>query len=287
MRSASPRRNMKMWRTGCENHTSHLGLHFLCRFICRILLATGCLQLQLLVRLMIAILVPSRKRVEQCKRMIQSVIDTSKSDISIYLGIDDIDEYREVAFLANERVAVHRVQLPDGMPTAHKWNLLAEMALRKDSHKLFMLGSDDIIFSTPLWDRALIDDYSTFKRGPHVYHFQDSRDENGTPHPIVTREYIEAMGYFVPPIFLHWFIDSWTVAIARANDCFTHLKDFLLVHSKPSDFGKADETHTKIRAMGWHDRDKWVNDRCQNLLRTETARLLIRRTVGTEGNWVA
>lgn len=56
---------------------------------------------------MIAILVPSRKRVEQCKRMIQSVIDTSESNISIYLGIDDIDEYREAAFLAGIEGAEH------------------------------------------------------------------------------------------------------------------------------------------------------------------------------------
>lgn len=244
---------------------------------------------------MIAILVPSRKRVERCKRMIQSVIDTSESEIIIYLGIDNIDEYREAAHMGNERVTVSRIQLPDGMPTAHKWNLLAEMAMRHPHKRLFMLGSDDIVFSTPLWDRALIDDYKGFNRGAHVYHFQDSRDADGTPHPIVTREYIEAMGYFVPPIFLHWFVDAWTVAIARANDCFSHFKDFLLLHDKPSDFGQADETHTKIRAMGWHERDKWVAQHCSHFLNIEKARLANKPLlveyedckVTSLGNWVA
>jgi len=161
----------------------------------------------------------------------------------------------------------------DMMPTVQKWNDLSDYAMQDKSIKLFMLGSDDMYFDTPGWDKALLDHYNALENKIHVYHLQDSRDENGTPHPIVTREYIEAMGYFVPPIFLHWQIDTWTVAIAKYNNVFTHMRDYLLIHDKPNDRGNPDETHSRIRQWGWHERDKYVNDKCQNFLEYEKARL--------------
>lgn len=161
----------------------------------------------------------------------------------------------------------------DGEPTVYRWNVLAKRALREPENKLFMLAADDIVFSTPCWDEALLNHYNSLENKIHVYALQDSRDPEGTPHPIVTREWIEAMGYAFPPIFLHWHLDTWTVAISKANNCFTHLKDYLLVHDKPSDRGQPDETHTRIRSLGWHERDKYVNETCQHFLECEKQRL--------------
>ena len=75
-------------------------------------------------------------------------------------------------------------------------------------NQLFMVAADDMIFNTVGWDKDLIQHYENLENKIHVYHLQDSRDIDGTPHPIMSREYIEATGYFVPPIFLHWEIDS-------------------------------------------------------------------------------
>lgn len=208
---------------------------------------------------MISILVPTRGRPEQCKRMVQSVKDTS-FDVDILLGF------------TGESYVLDGYELPD-CPTVHKWNMLALEAMKDKETKLFMLGSDDIIFDTPGWDRALIEHYNALENKIHVYSLLDSRDPAGTPHPIVTREYIEAMGYFLPPIFLHWFVDTWTVEMAKENDCFTHLTDYLLIHDKLSDKGQPDETHNRIRHMGWHERDQYVNDTCQHFLEHEKLRL--------------
>lgn len=223
----------------------------------------------------IAILCPTRKRSEQCQRMVSSAYRNSVGNVLIYIAVsdDESQEYQDALFVPDQnRVGVCMVAQPDGMPTAHKWNRLAELASGQPvSH--FMLGSDDIIFDTPGWDKSLLDHYNASENKIHVYSLRDSRDPEGTPHPIVTREYIEAMGYFLPPIFLHWFVDSWTVAIAKANGVFTHMKDYLLVHDKPSDRGQPDETHSRIRQWGWHERDKYVNDTCQHFFELEKAKL--------------
>lgn len=219
---------------------------------------------------MIALLTPTRARLEQFKRMCESASKTAvnKSAIKIYSASNGEDAYA-------------KYQFPVDCPTVFMWNELAKIAMQDESNKLFMLCADDVIFTTPCWDEALLNHYNALENKIHVYHLQDSRDTNGYPHPIVTREYVDAMGYFVPPIFMHWFCDSWTVAISAGMGTFTHLKNYLLVHDKPSDKGQPDETHNRIRRMGWHERDKTVNEDCQYLLAYEKQRLrdfLSRRT---------
>lgn len=209
---------------------------------------------------MIALLCPTRGRPKQFLRMLESVGKTAINKTIFLACSNGGDEYVEKQF-------------PIDCPTVFMWNKLAEVAMQNPKNKLFMLAADDIIFETPGWDNALIEHYNKLENKIHVYALQDSRDVNGTPHPIVTREYIDAMGYFLPPIFVHWFGDTWTTGIANANGCFTHLERYKLVHDKPSDKGQPDETHNGIRRMGWHERDKYVNDTCQHFLELEKHRL--------------
>lgn len=218
---------------------------------------------------MIAILCPTRGRPEQCKYMVDSVRLTSATQINVHLVIDG-DDTEYLKFFPDYE---SHPRINGSQPTSHKWNMLAIEAMKDLENKLFMLGSDDMYFETDGWDKALIDHYNALENKIHVYALRDSRDAMGTPHIIATREYIEAMGYFVPPIFLHWFIDTWTVEIAKANNCFTHLTEYTLVHDKPSDRGMADDTHNRIRDFGWHDRDKYVNDTCGHFLELEKQRL--------------
>lgn len=206
---------------------------------------------------MIALLCPSKGRPEKLQRMIQSAYDTTSTKVQIYVTVsfEEFEIYKATLSLPeSNRVGLVIITLPELMPTAHKWNKLAELAMTQDN-KLFMVAGDDMVFDTQGWDKALVSDHI------HVYHLQDSRDQDGTPHPIVTREWIDAMGYFVPPLFLHWYIDTWTIEIAKYNNCFTHLKDFSLLHQKNND-----HTHTGIRSYGWHDRDKYVHETCENTL---------------------
>ena len=227
----------------------------------------------------IALLCPTRARPEQCRRMIKSAKATASGPLFINLGVgSDWDIYKEMIseFPDIKKLVMHRFS--DELPTAHKWNLLAEFALKEftgdEIPTHYMLCADDVVFSTPCWDKALIDHYNALENKIHVYHLRDGRTGHGTPHPIVTREYIEAMGYFLPPLFMHWFVDTWTVAIAQSANCFTHLTDYMLDHFKPSDEGKPDQTHSRIRDWGWNERDRRVSEQCQHFLEFEKSRLM-------------
>lgn len=212
----------------------------------------------------ISLLCPTMGRPDKCRRMIQSAYATTTTNIRIFLAVpaEEFDAYSAMIDLPQtDRVGVCIVAMPD-QPTGFKWNRLAELAMTGGEPGLFMLAADDMVFSTPCWDEEMLNHHKSLENKIHVYALRDSRDPDGTPHPIVSREYIEALGYFLPPIFLHWFVDSWTVEIAKANNCFTHMKDYMLIHDKPSDKGEGDETHNRIRRNGWHERDKWVDGHC-------------------------
>lgn len=211
---------------------------------------------------MISILCPSRGRPAKCLRMIESVKNTAEN-AEIHVAVLEEERIKYEEFLGRN------IEVVPEWSTVMTWNYLAGKA----QGDLIMLGSDDTVFTTPGWDSALIEHYNSLDNKIHVYSLRDSRDRAGTPHPIVTKEFIAAMGYFLPPIFLHWFVDTWIVDIAKANNCFTHLTDYLLVHDKPSDSGDPDETHNRIRRQGWHRRDQYVNDTCQHFLGHERIRL--------------
>lgn len=116
---------------------------------------------------MIAILVPSRARPWQCKRLIESIIPRTSLPVTVYLAVSEEDHDR-YQLPQSDRIRIRRSIMPENMPTVHKWNLLAEYAVQ-DGHKLLMLGADDMIFSTPLWDKALMEHYDGLDCKIHAY----------------------------------------------------------------------------------------------------------------------
>ena len=225
---------------------------------------------------MIHLICPSRGRPDLAKRMWESAqaMAVSPDKLNLHLGIHDYEssEYKTTIRPSTLKHNVAYYHVKD-WSTVFTTNTITAYLMKDANAKLFMVACDDTIFSTQGWDKALIEHYNALEYKAHVYALQDSRSADGTPHPIVTREYIRAMGYLFTPIFLHWFVDTWLADIAKANNCFTHLNDYLLVHDKPSDKGLADDTHIRIRERGWPERDTFTNEKCGHFLDEEKARL--------------
>lgn len=199
----------------------------------------------------IGICVPTRQRPAEYARMRESVMDTIKTaNVLIYSSVQgDPKGYTHEA----DHYA------PDYMPTVYRWNLLAKMAFEQRCD-FIMLGSDDMKFLDAGWDDALIEahDGISLARPDCVFHLQDTRDVNGTPHPIISRELYEQQKFLISPAFLHWFGDTVLVSFAKAKQAFVHIRSHRLDHIKPSDIGMGDSTHNSIRRAGWYERDKQV-----------------------------
>jgi hypothetical protein len=201
--------------------------------------------------------------------MIDSARATADEPIEVFLGIAS----EEGKYPQGYRDILAQQTLMEEMPTVAITNYLADEAMKNPDNKLFMIVGDDAVFATKGWDTALKNEYDKLDNKIHVFSFKDSRSSDGTPHPIVTREFIDTMGYFCTPIFLHFFVDTWLVEMAKNSNCFTKLDDYLVIHDKGSDKGQSDETHTRLRNNGYKARDFYVQRKCQHFLDAEKLRL--------------
>tara|TARA_R110002153_G_scaffold29711_13_gene91192 strand:+ start:15715 stop:16392 length:678 start_codon:yes stop_codon:yes gene_type:complete len=160
---------------------------------------------------MISICTPSRGRPEKCAQMIESMQDTRTSlnelEFNIYLNFDDptLPKYREL---------IPSQHLTIGSPyySNHGWNMMAQKA---SGHLLFMQGDAEIMI-TKGWDEIAEDEADNFPKRIAVLVPNDGRGKGGAPHFIVTRQWYELLGYMTNPIFLHWYVDTYAVELAKA-----------------------------------------------------------------------
>jgi hypothetical protein len=178
---------------------------------------------------MISICCPSRGRPELAQRMIKTAYDTvsnkNKIEFLIYLNDDDptLEQYKKL--LDNKHYIVGPNQ-----STCFSWNQLAY----KSKSDIVMLAGDDIQFETLNWDKEVEKVFDNYKDKicmvvPWDCNVKskgaEHKDKNypivigdepiGAPHFFVHRNWINALGYFVPPFFWHWYVDSYTQTVSR------------------------------------------------------------------------
>lgn len=153
---------------------------------------------------MISVLLPSRGRPHNVQRLYNSLKSTTigKWEMVVRLDTDDPsrDEYPnhpEIMYVLGVRITLSQY-----------WNECAEKA----SGDILMQCGDDIIFRTPGWDIPVKNEFEKYP-DRIVLVFGDDGDPNkgknfGT-HPFVHRNWVNTLGYFVPPYFSSDFTDTW------------------------------------------------------------------------------
>jgi len=212
----------------------------------------------------ISLLIPTRERPEGAIRAARSAYNLSRDLANVetlfYVAEDDprLEDYDCKMLFTGPHI-----------PTSHAWNYLYERC----SGDLIMLGSDDIVFETLDWDTILLRAAIPFNSDPHVFHFLDSRHPSNTPHPIMTRSWCELIGWFVPPQFNHWYVDSFTCWVAKLAGVFSEVHDVQLTHAKQ----QASSSRFPWSAR-WHDADSAEWDR--SVPRIEIAMSKVLRAIG-------
>jgi hypothetical protein len=155
----------------------------------------------------ISLLVPTRKRPERLRQMVQSVLETAAfmPEILCYITTDD-ESYDgqtppEVKVIRGPRLIMSDL-----------WNALVPHA-RGD---IFMLCADDVIFRTNSWDLEIS---RAFKdcRDKILLVFADDGSPNGKRFaslPFVSRKWVETVGYFTGPGFSADYSDTWPFDVA-------------------------------------------------------------------------
>ena len=224
---------------------------------------------------MISILCPSRGRPKLAKRMIDTVYDTVSDpkniEFLLYLNEDDptLDDYKKYI---DER----HYTIGPNQSTCYSWNQLAEKA----RHDILFLAGDDIQFMTKNWDLNIIKVFEMFpdkicmaapfdgnnKGNGNALLFNEEpyqlkkNEQVGSPHFAVHRNWMKALGYFVPPFFWHWHVDTYNQTVAKKlGRCFYLTKT--LIQAKKV----FDDTAILVRKnLNINARDEYVWDKIKD-----------------------
>ncbi len=197
---------------------------------------------------MISILCPSRGRPDLAKKMIESALSTATAPIEIllYLNEDDpeLEKYKKLISSKYYQIG------PDRSP-GYSWNKLAEEC---HGDILFLLG-DDATFETKGWDRLVEEEFSKIPdRIACVYPVVPGIKKVNNPHFCVHRNWVNTLGYFIPPHFWHWYVDTWTRELAQQIGRYIRMDNFPL----PMVLYPADETHARKDRLSLRERDHWL-----------------------------
>ena len=184
----------------------------------------------------ISILCPTRGRPENVKRLIDSVVETATVPPEFVFYVDEDDKtfpgsvpYPEVKVIVGDRILMSKM-----------WNRLAQAA----TGEILMMGGDDIVFKTKGWDDQVRRAFAAFPDRLIFVHGDDGvyGDKFGS-HGFLHRNWMDVVGYFVPPYFASDFNDTWWNDVANALNRRVPL-NFLTEHMHPL-AGKAewDKTH--------------------------------------------
>lgn len=153
---------------------------------------------------------PTRGRPEAFREMVKTARSTASdnSNISIVARIDHDDPER-AGYLTERGYTViqgERVTLPVA------WNEMADEC-RFD---ILMMCADDIRFRTTKWDDEV---RAAFEQWPdrigHAYGNDGFQGEKLATHSFVSKEWIEAVGYYLPPILKGDYVDTFLQVLGR------------------------------------------------------------------------
>lgn len=198
---------------------------------------------------MISVLCPSRSRPAIAKRMYDSAIKNPgcQIDIKFFLNHDDpqLNLYR--SFLSPNQYIVGPNQSP-----VFSWNLMAQ----ESKHDIMFLVGDDCVFESDLWGVKVVEAFDQYPDKiacvfPSLNDRRFPADSN--PHFCLHKNWITALGYFIPPWFHLHYIDTWIAEITKSIGRFHRIKDFVM----PVEL-IYDAVHNSYEKTWLMDRDRWI-----------------------------
>lgn len=190
---------------------------------------------------MISILLPTRNRPDNVRRLVASARSTAvgRLELVVYLDEDDPSLDQTVEIIADTPWA--SVIVGERVVLSECWNRCAEQA----TFNVMMHCGDDIVFRSEAWDQHVL---SAFARYPDRLVFVHGRDgvhdERLATHGFLHRRWVETVGYFVPPLFASDYNDLWLTEVADQLGRRVFLSEVYTEHMHPAvGKGPLDQTH--------------------------------------------
>ena len=170
----------------------------------------------------ISLLIPTRKRVSNLKRLIESIYNTTHdiSNIELIIYADD-DDAETLEFFSKERSSPRFSHLINSkLLTGRRLPKFGEtnnVMARASSGDILMLGADDIVFRTKNWDANVRDMFQKYPDRLALIFGYDGIQPPGTlaTHCFISRRSTEILGYATPGDFGYNYADNWMTELYR------------------------------------------------------------------------
>lgn len=175
----------------------------------------------------IAIMVPSRGRPGNIRRLQENMFENCRVDTSLHVYVDNddprLDEYRELV----------GVNLVVGEPSRIGPILNRNVMDLVDNYYIVGFMGDDHAPRTPGWDKVFLDHLTEMRTGV-VYGNDLFQGHNLATAVCMTSDIIKTLGYFSLPGANHLFLDNFWMAIGRGIDRLYYFDDVVIEHIHPA-----------------------------------------------------
>jgi Glycosyl transferase family 2 len=211
---------------------------------------------------LISVLVPSRGRPDMLARAIRTAYETATHArrVEVVVWLDD-DEPNELDYMFKAKFSA---PLDGSLPESVRvitgprkllsecWNTCYEHA----RGEILMHCGDDVTFNTPGWDQRVREEFEKLPDRIGLV-FGDDLSTNFpdlATHGFVHRRWVQAVGYFLPPLFSSDWNDVWISEVAKRVGRLVPMSDVVIEHHHYT-FGKAerDQTHAEREERGIAD----------------------------------
>lgn len=221
----------------------------------------------------ISLLVPTRHRANRLLQMWQSAQNTSsnKENLELIIAIDD-DDKESCECLGNINDSrVKSIIKPRSKNLSKMWNDCYDIS----SGNILMHAGDDIIFRTQNWDKAVVDAINSFDDHIILVYSRDGiQNEALGTHSFLHRQWVEIVGYFVPPYFAADFNDTWLNEVAQRINRRKYLPDVYIEHMHfGANKSQIDDVYQERRDMYYSENCNQVYCNTENK-RIEAAKML-------------
>jgi len=181
----------------------------------------------------IDILLPTRNRPQRLLDLFASISETVSGDneINVYLYIDN-DDYEVFAFISLLYGLGRKFNLfvhigKKNINLSQKWNKLAEIS----NGGILMHASDDILFRTKNWDQMVVNSFENSQDKIILAYGSDNiQNEKIATHGFYSKQHVEIIGYFLPPLFVCDGNDLWWTQIYRELGRLRYISEIEIEH---------------------------------------------------------
>lgn len=212
----------------------------------------------------IALLCPTRNRINKLMTLISSLICTTKENTNIYLvlGVDEDDPAQKYySFLENNVPFIKFIKFNNNgkfLGLSTMWNTMA----KKIDADIYAMIGDDMVFMSPNWDDNIIKEFTPSNCPADkikMVHCNDGMRGTGNTYPsipplcvnfFIHRNYITTTGYFTEPYMENSHHDTWTQIIFDRLNRTKYRHDILIKHLHYSETDKKmDKVSTNLEEM--------------------------------------